>query len=440
MTGDSGGAVGPDGAFNINVLGQPDINIAGNPGTNTLQATDLTKFTPYVVDGALTAGTEVAYSTIQAALDAITTDGATDALVYIRPGTYTEDLTLPAANVTLSGDPGGLATIAGTHTPDASNNLNFFGLILSDATAILSSAAAGSGGLTFFNCFMIITNGYAVNVPNWTGQISFDNCGEASTEDGAVFNTGGSFLKMINTEMGAGTTNPLTSSGGGLARFDTCNVNCPMSMAGTGTFIFQNGCKFAGNVTIGGSQSGTAVHTAFLTDTQIALSYDSSGDSTFSNCTIDSSNSLAIGGSGSGALTLKNVNFTQGAQIEDSVNTPNLFHVVDGQGQTVNTGTADLITYTLRNVATAYQIRVQVSGITAGGAVVIGTQELSLKTDGATPTIVGSCDDQLDKDLLVSGASVTFVLSGNDLIVRATGSLGTVIDWNVRMEFLMRNV
>ena len=46
LTGDSGGAVGPDAAFNVNILGNPDIDVVGNPGTNSLQLTDLTKWTP----------------------------------------------------------------------------------------------------------------------------------------------------------------------------------------------------------------------------------------------------------------------------------------------------------------------------------------------------------------------------------------------------------
>lgn len=36
LTGDTGGAVGPDGAFNINILGGAGITVNGNPGTNTL--------------------------------------------------------------------------------------------------------------------------------------------------------------------------------------------------------------------------------------------------------------------------------------------------------------------------------------------------------------------------------------------------------------------
>lgn len=36
LTGDSGGAVGPDGADNINIIGSGPITVSGNTGTNTL--------------------------------------------------------------------------------------------------------------------------------------------------------------------------------------------------------------------------------------------------------------------------------------------------------------------------------------------------------------------------------------------------------------------
>jgi hypothetical protein len=36
LTGDSGGAVGPDGNNNINLIGGTDIVVTGNPGTNTI--------------------------------------------------------------------------------------------------------------------------------------------------------------------------------------------------------------------------------------------------------------------------------------------------------------------------------------------------------------------------------------------------------------------
>jgi len=36
VTGNAGGAVGPDGLFNINIVGSGGITVTGNPGTNTL--------------------------------------------------------------------------------------------------------------------------------------------------------------------------------------------------------------------------------------------------------------------------------------------------------------------------------------------------------------------------------------------------------------------
>ena len=40
LTGNTGGAVGPNAAFNINVVGSGNVTVTGNPGTNTLTITE----------------------------------------------------------------------------------------------------------------------------------------------------------------------------------------------------------------------------------------------------------------------------------------------------------------------------------------------------------------------------------------------------------------
>ena len=51
LTGNTGGPVSPDGSANINILGDSPINVAGNPGTNTLTVeTDGTLATLYTAD------------------------------------------------------------------------------------------------------------------------------------------------------------------------------------------------------------------------------------------------------------------------------------------------------------------------------------------------------------------------------------------------------
>src|SRR5690554_3747116 len=301
LTGNSGGMVLPT-AGNINVVGDnaSGIDVVGNPGTSTLTIFNTLgpvrfPITPYVVGPVGEAG----YQTIQDALNAVTSA----AMIWIQPGTYTENLVFPDQDITLMGDSGGLVEITGTHTPSAINNLTVDGVVLVSATDLFSSAAAGAGSIFIENSFFIVTNGYGLNLPNWTGQLSFDNCGQASTEDGGVFNTGGSFIKMINSEIGAGTANPMTIGGAGLFRLDTCNINCPITLSGSGGLIIQNGCKIAGTLTIGGSRSGTIINSSFLTGTAPSIVMNSSGDVSISHAAIDSTNVPAIDGTGAGNLT-----------------------------------------------------------------------------------------------------------------------------------------
>lgn len=71
LTGNSGGAVGPDGAGNINVIGMAPIDVAGNPGTFTL-----------TID--VSDATTIATGVVELATDAETIDG-TDTTRAIVP-------------------------------------------------------------------------------------------------------------------------------------------------------------------------------------------------------------------------------------------------------------------------------------------------------------------------------------------------------------------
>lgn len=250
------------------------------------------------------------YQTIQSAIDAATAAGGSN-VIWIQPGTYTENLNITSDITFMSID--GVAIIDGKHTPPTSGTVTFDGCLLMSATHILDSNAAGSTTFNINNGFIIITNGYIFNLPNWTGEILMDNCGEASTNDGVINNvTGSSDIKLINVEMGAGNGNTMQLNGGGGAsflRFDTCNVNCPVNMVGSGSVILQNGVKFANTVTIGGSLNGFAIDTNFRGGANQALTFESSGNFSISNGEIQSTNNPAIGGSGSGTLTLTSIAF-----------------------------------------------------------------------------------------------------------------------------------
>jgi hypothetical protein len=306
VTANSGTAV--PSAGNLNLLGSGTVTTTASGSTVTISATASGyPITPYVVGPIGAAG----YQTIQSALDAANTAGG--GLVYVQPGSYTENLTL-YNNCPIQGAID-FTTIIGVHTPPASGTFTFDSLLLQSATDIFSSLVAGTTALNINNCFIIIANGYVFNLLNWTGELLMDNCGEASTQDGVVNNTGGSAIKFINVEIGAGSSNTMTLTGNGDVRFDTCNINCPINIAGSGTFVFQNGVEIKNSLTIAGSKSGVIVQTDFLTGAATAFTWSSSGTCLLSNSTINTSANPAIAGAGAGTLTIGNIVFINNNDI-----------------------------------------------------------------------------------------------------------------------------
>jgi hypothetical protein len=149
-------------------------------------STNLNSTSKYIVDP----NGDTPYTTIQSALDAANT-AAVDAEIYVRPGAYTEDLTLYSGQIikgaTLE------TTITGNHTPPTSGTFTFKDLYLTASSGdIFSSAAAGTSILLTENCYITVTNGYIYDLPNWAaGTIALINCTDASTNNGVINCTGG---------------------------------------------------------------------------------------------------------------------------------------------------------------------------------------------------------------------------------------------------------
>lgn len=101
-----------------------------------------------------------------------------------------------------------------------------------------------------------------------------------------------------------------------------------------------------------------------------------------------------------------------------------------GTGITVDVGTADLVTLALGASAATYTLSANVAGKAATQNGIGGSLFGTFTTDGATVTLINTVDAVINSDLVLAGASFTFVASGGNVILRATGSLGTVISWN----------
>ena len=117
LTGNSGGAVGPDGADNINLLGSGDLTVAGNPGTNTLTISDTSPIDVETVTG--NAGGAVPPD----AANNLNVVGTGNLTVTGNPGTNTMTISdTSAADVeTVTGNTGGAVG------PDGAGNINVVG-------------------------------------------------------------------------------------------------------------------------------------------------------------------------------------------------------------------------------------------------------------------------------------------------------------------------
>jgi hypothetical protein len=196
ITGDSGGAVGPDGANNLNLLGGTNVTVAGNAGLNTLTVTLGGAVASSFPTMAGTAIPAVGALTITGA-GGITTSGAGSTVTITAgptvPTTFTEDAgsatpalnnlnILGAAGITTSGAGSTVtitagATIPTTFTADAgsatpaANNLNILGAGSTTTSGAGSTITINStgGGLSWNEVVvvgptpMLVNQGYVAN-------------------------------------------------------------------------------------------------------------------------------------------------------------------------------------------------------------------------------------------------------------------------------------
>lgn len=141
LTGNTGGAVGPDGAFNINVVGDTTtITVAGNPGTNTLTIST-------VGTGVVNTLTGDAGGPVSPLAGNINTLGTAGQIVVTgNPGTHTLTWSLDASIATQYTEDVGVAV-------PVANNLNIIG-----AGGITTSGAADT--VTIDGSGIITTNSF----------------------------------------------------------------------------------------------------------------------------------------------------------------------------------------------------------------------------------------------------------------------------------------
>lgn len=245
----------------------------------------------YIVDN-VTPG--FPFTTIQAAINAAVADGG-NAEIWVRQGTYTENLTL-YDGVNIEGAEQTLSILIGTHTPPTSGQCRFTRMGLRSATHILSSAAAGSTTLSCLRCQFQLTNGYVYNLPNWTGELRMRWCTDYSTNNGLVNNAGGSVVTFNHSLIGKGSGQTFTANGNCL--IFSVLVGCPMLFNGTGSSVIEAGSVVEDNIATANTHTLILAQIRITTGINQAITHNSANTLVLDEVIVKTTNATAIGGSG----------------------------------------------------------------------------------------------------------------------------------------------
>ncbi len=219
-----------------------------------------TSITPYIVGpvGDIHAG----FTTIQAAIDQIVTDGLSSANIYIKPGNYFENLTFPASTIIfLMGLSAGNQThefsgLGAFINPDTiiSGSITGTGVGSISNCQITSGTATLADGFQFVGCYI---NSYSIT-NSASIRINFNDCRFSSSSIDSISNKYLLF-QMVNCALGATIT--AHSGNGDFYQFDNCqfdNSSSIINAATSGIGIVINNCSIQSSTLIDSSAATTS--------------------------------------------------------------------------------------------------------------------------------------------------------------------------------------
>lgn len=178
------------------------------------------------------------FSTIQAAINAASS-GQT---IFIRPATYTENLTLKAGVDLVAFFPDGFngnVTIVGKCTFTGAGAVSCSGIrFQTNGDFCISVTGSSASVLNIYNCYINATNNTAIQLTSSSASSSIviaNTSANLGTTGIAMFTVSGAgsltFGGVGWGNSGGSTTNSTISSG--VLNVSGCGINCPITMSGT---------------------------------------------------------------------------------------------------------------------------------------------------------------------------------------------------------------
>jgi hypothetical protein len=266
----------------------------------------------WIVDPVSGSGT---HTTIASAL----TSASSGQTIFIRPGTYTENLTLKAGvNLTAFGSDSSLngtgdVIISGTCTFTGAGSVSISGIQLqTNSAALLAVTGSAASVVNLTNCFLNCSNntGITFSSSNAAAAINIYNCaGDLGTTGIGLFTASSAGTMLMRTtrisNTGASTTASTTSST--VVTFSQCTFLIPFTTSSSGVInatLSVIDCSTINTATLVTAGTGTSgiIDCYLASGTASTLSAGTGTTIGVDNCTIVSSNTNAITGAGSVSL------------------------------------------------------------------------------------------------------------------------------------------
>lgn len=316
LTGDSGGQLNPDGSNNFNIIGQQAGTVAVMDtigASSTISIENHTWLTQLVVDASSTVGLRGTFTTIQSAITA----AVSGQNIFIRPGTYTENLTLKAGvnlvafktDQTLPS-----VTIVGTCTFTGAGSVGICNIRLQTNSAFLLAVTGNSASIVqLFNCYLNCSNntGISFTSSNSSSGIALKYCeGDIGTTGITLFamTSTGTFNSFYSFFSNSGGSSTASTSSNGMMFLKFSSFLVPITNSASNVMLIEyseidTSAVNATSLTYGGT-AGSAVLCRFTSGSASSVSIGSS--LILSESIIISSNTNAVTGAGSvsyGALS-----------------------------------------------------------------------------------------------------------------------------------------
>ncbi len=265
------------------------------------------------------------HTTIAAAL----TSASSGDTIFIRPGTYTENITLKAGvNLTAFGSDSSInatgdVVISGTCTMTTAGTVTISGIQLqTNSAALLAVTGSAASIVTLNNCYINCTNntGITHSSSNAASLITLKYCsGDIGTTGISLFtSTSTGILQLLYstiTNGGSSTTTSTVSAGTILLSYSVIGFPLTTSSSGVINAIYMSQSTSATNttaITVAGTGSISIKQSEISSGTASAITIGTGTGATVFGTRIDSTNTNAI--TGIGTISYGNLTFSNTSQ------------------------------------------------------------------------------------------------------------------------------